>query len=492
MGVPSLDGLGPIGGNDHAPGEYLEVALDRAPDGARRGAAPRDRARPGRPRLAGRRPEWPERRRISSGGPWEARSATRGRSSDGDSCWVVGHDRRRARTAPRRTPATPPPRRGPRGRSSSGPSARPGSRWPTSSGPARTWSRLDDARGGRRGPRRAVRRHPARRDARPGRGADRPVVARRGRGGGAPPLADRPRPSSRPAARPTIAIATAAASPMNRFLRHATSSRQTPTDSHGSPIVKHGLAVRRRRPSRRRRPAPSARPARRAGGSRATGAGSRSIAGAEQPDRPRRVGEREHDQRERDELGAHRLVSSAGRRRALDDGVGHAVSVGRRLACRAAPSRGRPRFGTSSPTAGPMTPPAMIPTVGDTASDTPTPTTAPTIAATSSRRPLISPTASPIIAAGKITSMPSRSGSTIARAERRPGERREEPRDERRRRSRRTSSRSASNRPSRRKWAIESANASSVRRCAATARCREGPCRGTTARAPPSTGRGGR
>jgi len=25
MGVPSLDGLGPIGGNDHAPGEYLEV-----------------------------------------------------------------------------------------------------------------------------------------------------------------------------------------------------------------------------------------------------------------------------------------------------------------------------------------------------------------------------------------------------------------------------------------------------------------------------------
>jgi glutamate carboxypeptidase len=25
MGVPSLDGLGPIGGNDHSPGEYLEV-----------------------------------------------------------------------------------------------------------------------------------------------------------------------------------------------------------------------------------------------------------------------------------------------------------------------------------------------------------------------------------------------------------------------------------------------------------------------------------
>ena len=26
MGVPSIDGLGPVGGNDHAPGEYLEVA----------------------------------------------------------------------------------------------------------------------------------------------------------------------------------------------------------------------------------------------------------------------------------------------------------------------------------------------------------------------------------------------------------------------------------------------------------------------------------
>ena len=26
MGVPTIDGLGPIGGNDHAPGEYLEVA----------------------------------------------------------------------------------------------------------------------------------------------------------------------------------------------------------------------------------------------------------------------------------------------------------------------------------------------------------------------------------------------------------------------------------------------------------------------------------
>ena len=25
MGVPSLDGLGPIGGNDHSPSEYLDI-----------------------------------------------------------------------------------------------------------------------------------------------------------------------------------------------------------------------------------------------------------------------------------------------------------------------------------------------------------------------------------------------------------------------------------------------------------------------------------
>jgi glutamate carboxypeptidase len=26
MGVPTIDGLGPIGGNDHSPAEYLDVA----------------------------------------------------------------------------------------------------------------------------------------------------------------------------------------------------------------------------------------------------------------------------------------------------------------------------------------------------------------------------------------------------------------------------------------------------------------------------------
>ena len=69
--------------------------------------------------------------------------------------------------------------------------------------------------------------------------------------------------------------------------------------------------------------------------------------------------------------------------------------------------------GTSSPIAGPMMPPAMIPIGGPATSATPTPTAAPAIAATISRRPLIRPTARPIIAAGKITSIPNCSGSGI-------------------------------------------------------------------------------
>jgi hypothetical protein len=42
---------------------------------------------------------------------------------------------------------------------------------------------------------------------------------------------------------------------------------------------------------------------------------------------------------------------------------------------------------------------------------TPTPSVAPAMAATSSRRPVISPTARPPIAAGKMTSRPNRAGS---------------------------------------------------------------------------------
>ena len=56
----------------------------------------------------------------------------------------------------------------------------------------------------------------------------------------------------------------------------------------------------------------------------------------------------------------------------------------------------------------------MIPIVGLMRSDAVTPIAAPASAATSSRRPVMSPTARPAIAAGKMTSMPNRLGSTTA------------------------------------------------------------------------------
>ena len=72
------------------------------------------------------------------------------------------------------------------------------------------------------------------------------------------------------------------------------------------------------------------------------------------------------------------------------------------------------RPGTSNPTIGPTTPPAITPAVVATIRETATPMTAPAMQATSSRRPEIRRTARPAIAAGKMTSMPSFAGSTIA------------------------------------------------------------------------------
>ncbi len=69
--------------------------------------------------------------------------------------------------------------------------------------------------------------------------------------------------------------------------------------------------------------------------------------------------------------------------------------------------------GTSRPTAGPPRPPATIPTAGLIASATGTPIATAATAATSSRRPVMSVTAIPIIAAGKMTSIPNRDGSGI-------------------------------------------------------------------------------
>ena len=172
----------------------------------------------------------------------------------------------------------------------------------------------------------------------------------------------------------------------------------------------------------------------------------------EQAERPRRVGHREHQHGEQDEVGAHRSGSSVrgpavGRARVAGRAVGLVVRARHRVALRGRRGPERrgllaARAGTSSPTSGPTSPPAMIPMDGARApARRRRAIAAPTSAATSSRRPVISPTASPIIAAGKMMSMPNRAGSGIWPPSDDPGQRREVPRDERRRRSPRSSSR---------------------------------------------------
>ena len=99
MGVPSLDGLGPIGGNDHAPGGVPRGRLGRAADDdAGRVCCWRSRATPSRG-LARRRPALHRRarsvvteprRRISSGGPWEVAAGYSRAIVVGDGCWVAG------------------------------------------------------------------------------------------------------------------------------------------------------------------------------------------------------------------------------------------------------------------------------------------------------------------------------------------------------------------------------------------------------------------
>ena len=108
MGVPTLDGLGPIGGNDHSPAEYLEVASIVPRTTLLAGAAARDRRDPEVARLARRRPARVTRppadlvgravrgdRRLQPGGRRRRRAAgSRARRTPG-------------RTASRAIPATP-------------------------------------------------------------------------------------------------------------------------------------------------------------------------------------------------------------------------------------------------------------------------------------------------------------------------------------------------------------------------------------------------
>ena len=103
MGVPTIDGLGPIGGLDHSPGEYLDVAsivprtvllaalitaIGRDPE-VRAWRAERLASRAdGATRQRGRRPV--SRRHVSSGGPWEATAGYSRALAVGDACFVSG------------------------------------------------------------------------------------------------------------------------------------------------------------------------------------------------------------------------------------------------------------------------------------------------------------------------------------------------------------------------------------------------------------------
>ena len=225
---------------------------------------------------------------------------------------------------------------------------------------------MADCGGGARGPRRALRRRSGRRrrSSRSAPSSTRALLSR-GRGGGA---ARRPASRSRPPGRrrrprpPRPGRGTGC-----RRQRRARGS------AHGEPLAarrEDGPVV-----STTTIMSTAARAASTAGPTScrysSAGFGSRSIAGREQPDRSERVGDREHQHRERNEVGAHERP----RRRA-----GPALNV-----CRHRRS-GRPTpavpsgavswaldAGTSRPTAGPTIPPAMIPMVGAIASETPTP-----------------------------------------------------------------------------------------------------------------------
>ena len=98
MGVPSLDGLGPIGGNDHSPSEYLEVDSIVPRTAMLAGlllAIARDPEvlawREDDPRFAGGMSDATGGRSgISSGGPWEAVAGYSRAIVVGDTCLVSG------------------------------------------------------------------------------------------------------------------------------------------------------------------------------------------------------------------------------------------------------------------------------------------------------------------------------------------------------------------------------------------------------------------
>ena len=241
MGVPTIDGLGPIGGLDHSPGEYLEVAS----------IVPRTALLAGLIAAIGRDPEvraWRAERlaggraTVSVAGdgagatsPAAARGrrppATRRALAVGDACFVRGttdagpdgDSRHPGDAAARRAPSFAIVER-----------ALEEAGFALADVVRTRMYIVDpaDADGRRRGPRRAVPRHPAGVDAGRRRAPHRPDAAGRGRGRGAQGLTRLPS-TPKPIALASATNPTPTTRPSSRFLRHTTMARQsrTPTAS---------------------------------------------------------------------------------------------------------------------------------------------------------------------------------------------------------------------------------------------------------------------
>ena len=396
MGVPTLDGLGPIGGNDHAPAEYLELDSIVPRTTLLRGARSSAGRRAIRVVAAGGRwrrrvPEPRTRRRPDAGDDSErppadlvrravgGARATAGRSS---SAIRAGSRARptRVRTAGRCIRATPAPRRARASRSSRRRSPRPGSALADVVRTRMFVTDIADAAGGARGARRrsSATIRPAATIVEVSALLD-PTLARRDRGR-RPPCELRCRSdrecveSGMPAGDDATISTRRRRTPSSRFARRATMTRQTndrdPFDADVERRVTVGV-----------------------GDDHHADRGERRKHG--RPDQPeiverelRQPVEARRQQRPAPATGRSRRTSAlpAGRgscSRRRRDPASPRAGVDRRQSSMPATAA---RSGRASPQAARRRPPATIRSPGSTARATTTADAAPTIAATSSRR----------------------------------------------------------------------------------------------------------
>ena len=223
--------------------------FDRAPDHDAGRSPARHRRRPGGHRLAGRprRRRWrrrsgmTERRRISSGGPWEGVGGYSRAIVVGDSCWVAG-----TTDAGADGRSTHPDDIAAQARAALGIiEAALGEAGFGLADVVRTRMYVTDiARSAE-----VVAVHgevfggdPAGRDAGRGRRPDRSEPADRDRGRGPPGLTGQAGIAASPAARAMATMATAATRPRNRLRRRATMARQTKTATHSMPTWNDGTS----------------------------------------------------------------------------------------------------------------------------------------------------------------------------------------------------------------------------------------------------------